>query len=120
MATVNQIDDWVLEFAVEFNTAMSQYIDTDTLPLVRAGTRPVVDINRVIEQGLPQVFWYYYRWDDIPPEFWELVALTYRRRPDVRINLSNSYELSQRVGIPVENRNMPNLWILTVEAIDIT
>jgi hypothetical protein len=38
----------------------------------------------------------------------------------VRINLSDSHELSQRIGIPVANRNVPNLWILTVEAIDIT
>jgi hypothetical protein len=117
---VTQIDDWVLEFALEFNSGLSQYIDTNSLPLVRAGTTPVADINRVIEQALPQVSWFYYPWADIPPEFWELVALTYRHRSDVRINLSNSHELSERIGIPVHNRNVPNLWVMTVEAIDIT
>jgi hypothetical protein len=120
MVTVTQIDDWILEFAIEFNSVVSQYIDNDSLPLVRAGTSPIVDISNVIAQGTPQVFWFYYHLEEIPAEFWELIALHYRTRSDVRINLSDSYELSQRVGIPVDKRNVPNLWVLTVEAIDIT
>ena len=117
---MTQIDDWILEFAIEFNSMVSQYIDNDSLPLVRAGTSPIADITDVIERGTPQVSWFYYPLEQIPTEFWELIALHYRTRSDVRINLSDSHELSQRVGIPVANRNVPNLWILTVEAIDIT
>ena len=117
---MTQIDDWVLEFALGFNSAVSQYIDMDSLPLVRAGTSPVADISDVIEQALPQVSWFYYPLEEIPTEFWELIALHYQTRSDVRINLSNSHELSERVGIPVGNRNIPDLWVLTVEAIDIT
>jgi hypothetical protein len=112
---MTQIDDWVLEFAIEFNSIVSQYIDNDSLPLVCAGTSPVADINRVVKQARPQVSWFYYEWTDMPREYWELVALHYRTRSDVRINLSDSHELSLRVGIPVASRNVPDLWIMTVE-----
>lgn len=114
---MTQIDDWILEFAIEFNSMVSLYIDNDSLPLVRAGTSPIVDITDVIERGTAQIYWFYYTWEDMPVEYWELIALHYQTRSDVRINLSDSHELSRRIGIPVDNRNVPDLWILTVESL---
>ena len=108
------IEHWANEFALEF------YMVSQTLPVIRPGTRPVLDITSVVDHGPGQIFWFYYTWADIPAEFWELVALTYRHRPDLVINLSNSHELSERIGIPINLRNVPDLWVMTVEAIDIT
>lgn len=110
----DQTKDWATEFALEF------YMASHTLPIIRAGSRPVLDITAVIAHGPGEIFWFYYTWADIPAEFWELIALTYRRRPDVVINLSNSHELSERIGIPVDDRNVPDLWVMAVEALDIT
>ena len=117
MATVNQIDDWILEFAIEFNSIVHHYMPGTCFPIIRPGTSPIVDIRGVIEQGTTQIAWFYYTLEDMPVEYWELVALHYQTRSDVRVNLSDSHELSRQVGIPVAQRNIPDLWILTVESL---
>ena len=105
-----QIEDWRKEFNI-------QYLElSNCLPNITEGTRPVEDIESVIDAGNQSRAWFYYDLDDYAIDYWATIILLYRPNNNVTINISTAEQLSYKIGIPVWDRNCPHIWILSVES----
>jgi hypothetical protein len=102
-----QIQAWI-------NEVEQLYYDMiGTLPAITAGSDPAFDIAAVVTAGPGQQHWFYYNRSDYSAHFWALLNLKLCHHPNIRINTASAEFVSQQVGIPVEQRRVPDLWVLT-------
>ena len=102
-----QEEQWHREFS-------AYYFDhTKRMPLFIAGDTPTIDIRTI--QSLPSIeeAWFYYPLDQYNLDYWELLELGDWH--SVVCQLSTAQQLSERIGIPTVDRNIPSLWILHIE-----
>ena len=84
-----------------------------TLPVITAGSDPAFDIAAVITAGPGQQHWFYYNRSDYSAEFFALLNLKLCHHRNIRINTASAEFVSEAVGIPVAERRVPDLWVLT-------
>lgn len=101
--------DWQTE--VEF----SYFRQLQSLPNIHAGEHPYRDIEVVGAMRDRRIIWFYYDIEDYTADYWSLLLLHYTFDRDFDVNLTTALDLSDRLGIPVRDRNIPALWIMSVE-----
>lgn len=100
--------DWEQEFS-------SKFFDlTNSFPIMRAGTTPLKDIQVSKLAGSKQ-WWFTYPLGRYKAMDWYDVLDTIRYDTEVQVDISSALELSQNIGIPVNQRNIPNLWVMCVD-----
>lgn len=104
-----QIRDWQEEFEVVW------FGHTQTVPAIIEGSKPGMDLIIAEQLGPGKIYYFYYPLEEYPPDYWSLFNLQMTNKPQLRVMLSTAEELSNTIGIPVWERNIPGLWILSVE-----
>ena len=100
------IDEWRDEFLIEY------YQHTNVLPIIIPGTRPPVDIQAVAESRSKNA-WFWYPFLKYSPKYWN--RLLDQDHGGVVIHISTAIQISETIGIPVYEREMPNVWIVAME-----
>ena len=104
-----QLFDWRSEVEISYFNAIQQ------LPFIHKGSNPYKDIqivNRLMDR---KIVWFYYDIDSYSADYWSLLLLKYEFDPDHTVQLSTALDISDRLGIPVCERNIPPMWVLSVE-----
>ena len=100
------IEEWRDEFLIEY------YQHTNVLPIIIPGTRPPLDIQ-VVAQSRGKNAWFWYPFLKYSPRYWN--RFLDQDHDDVVIHISTAIQISETIGIPVDERNMPNVWIVAME-----
>ena len=104
-----QIKDWQTEVELTY------YEHINTVPLIHKGSTPFKDVEVVKRLSHRRIVWFYYDIDRIPTDLWSLFLLKFMFSKEYDVQLTTAIDLSDRLGIPHKERNIPALWILSVE-----
>lgn len=85
---------------------------------MRAGSTPLKDIQVSRLAGARQ-WWFTYPLGRYKTMDWYDVLENIRYDTDIQVDISSALELSESIGIPVSERNIPNLWVMCVEVFGI-
>lgn len=107
MADDYQIELWRDEFQQTF------YHHTGTHPIILPGTRPIVDLQ-VLKVSDYHSVWFWYRLDSYTPNYLKRF-LQICVQHGVVAYISTANQLSENIGIPVWERDIPSIWITALE-----
>jgi len=104
-----QLFDWQSEVEISY------FNQIQTLPLIHKGSNPYKDVEVVNRMRERRIVWFYYDIEDYVADYWSLLLLHYTFNKDFDVQLTTALQLSENLGIPVQERNIPPLWIMSVE-----
>jgi hypothetical protein len=87
----------------------------NTIPLITKGSNPYKDMEVVKRMSHRRIVWFYYDIDDYSSDFWSVFLLHSLYSDTFDLNLSTAFDLSDRVGMAVDPRDIPPLWVLSVD-----
>jgi len=103
------IEDWQSEVEITY------FSHTRSLPLIHRGKNPYEDIEVVRRLGIGRIHWFYYSLESVTEDFWNLFLVHFLYEGVFETQLTTALDLSNRLGIPIQERNIPNLWLLSIE-----
>lgn len=103
------IEEWRDEFLIEY------YQHTNVLPIIIQGSRPPVDAMAVAE-SVSKTAWFWYPFRRYSPQYWNRF-LDHCDRNGLQVHISTAAQISDTIGIPVDEREMPNIWVVAMEKI---
>lgn len=101
------IEEWRDEFLIEY------YQHTNVLPIILAGSRPSVDARAVAESQAKNA-WFWYPYQRYSARYWNKF-LNLCDENEVIVHISTAVQISETIGIPIDEREMPNIWVVAME-----
>lgn len=101
------LEQWQDEFLLEY------YRYSEMLPMMAEGTRPLVDLKTLVDSRYKNV-WFWYPLEEFSPAFWR----GFRRHcsaAGIGIHFSTAEQISETIGIPVWDREIPSIWLVALE-----
>lgn len=104
---LDPVEVWKREFGAYY------YGLTNTFPMFVEGKTPGIDIAAFMRASDIKTAWFIYPLEEYTLDYWELFELA--EWSGFEAQLSTAEQLSQTIGIPVWDRNIPGLWIMHLE-----
>jgi hypothetical protein len=104
-----EVELWRDEFRQTF------YNYTNSQPIILPGTRPVVDV-KVLKISDYDSVWFWYPLNNYSPNYWYRF-FNYCDENSITMYISTANQISETIGIPVWDRNIPSIWIMCLEKI---
>jgi hypothetical protein len=112
---MSHYEPWIPEFQTRY------YELTGHLLVIQPGQDPAHDVALVEHIGPGRNYWFLYEFDTWDTEYWSIFLALFRDHPGLDLHVSSALVLSERIfGSRVFELSVPDVWVLTVEALPIT